>query len=235
MDVLIVIGDQDTYHQTEREVVSSPIWLADLLAQEGLTGLFVLQARRAEILAEQGRTDVIAALRRHEIGLHGRDVHPVIPEVVEGMGWADGVAALEATEGREFRQLGQVFDVAPVCLSEHRNQSAPQVFAVARALGVPYLFGNPAAPPRHSVSWYAGALNVPFNAPVPDFLGFFPAVFDDALHDDRAFAARFDQLRAHVARALGVGLPLLVVFVCHPERLCYSGALEQWLYGNGVN
>jgi hypothetical protein len=28
---------------------------------------------------------------------------------------------------------------------------------------------------------------------------------------------------------------LLSVFVCHPERLCYSGALEQWMYGNGVN
>ena len=50
MDVLIVIGDQDTYH--EAEVVSSPIWLADILAAEGLTGLFVLHARRAEILAE---------------------------------------------------------------------------------------------------------------------------------------------------------------------------------------
>src|SRR5215472_14667781 len=98
MDVLIVIGDQDTYHEAEADVVSSPIWLADILAAEGLTGLFVLQARRAEILAEQGRRDVIHALRRHEIGLHGRDVHPILPEVVEGMGWADGVAALDATE-----------------------------------------------------------------------------------------------------------------------------------------
>src|SRR5258708_5417410 len=128
MDVLIVIGDQDTYHEGEADVVSSPIWLADILTNEGLTGLFVLHARRAEILAERGRTDVIAAIRRHEIGLHGRDIHPIIPEVVEGMSWADGVEALQETEGREVRQLGQVFDVAPVCLSEHRNQSAPQVF-----------------------------------------------------------------------------------------------------------
>src|SRR5258708_34732221 len=102
MDVLIVIGDQDTYHETEHDVVSSPIWLADILSHEGLTGLFVIHARRAEILAEQGRTDVIGALRRHEIGLHGRDIHPVIPEVVEGLSWADGVDALQATEQREL-------------------------------------------------------------------------------------------------------------------------------------
>ena len=42
-------------------------------------------------------------------------------------------------------------------------------------------------------------------------------------------------LQAHVESLPGGGLPLLVVFVCHPERLCYSGPLEQWQYGNGVN
>lgn len=235
MDVLIVVGDQDTYHETEHEVVSSPILLADILENEGITGLFVVHARRAEILAEQGRHDVIRAMRRHEIALHGRDLHPVIPEIVEGLGWHDGVDALLAVEGAEIERLGRVFEVAPVCSSQHRNYAAPQIFGVARRLGLPYLFGYPAAPPLHSVSWYAGALNVPFNSPVPDFLGFFPAVFDDVLDDDALFAELFGRLREHVRRSLEVGLPLLVVFVCHPERLYYSGPVEQWLYGNGVN
>src|SRR5579862_4016196 len=115
MDVLIVVGDQDSYHAVDEEVVSSPIWLADILSEEGLTGLFVVQARRAEILAEQGRADVIAALRRHEIGLHGRDVHPVVPEIVAGLGWDAGVAALAEAEGGELDTLGRVFDVTPVC------------------------------------------------------------------------------------------------------------------------
>lgn len=235
MDVLIVIGDQDTYHERESDVVSSPIWVADVLSEEGLRGLFVLHARRAEILAAEGRVDVIRALRRHEIGLHGRDIHPVIPELVEERGWDDGVEALLAVEGAELDLLRRVFEEEPVCSSQHRNHAAPQIFGVARRLGVPYLFGFPAAPPLHSVSWYAGALNVPFNAPVPDFLGFFPAVFDDALADDRAFAALFGRLRRHVERCREVGLPLLVVFVCHPERLCYTGPIEQWQYGNGRN
>jgi hypothetical protein len=232
---LIVVGDQDSYHSTEHDVVSSPIWLADILLEEGLTGLFVVQATRAAILAEQGRTDVIRAMRRHEIGLHGRDVHPVLPEIVEGLGWDAGVAALQAVEEAELRELGRIFDVAPVGSSQHRGYAPPQIHGVAQRLGLPYLFGYPAAPPAHSLSWYAGALNVPFNAPVPEFLGFFPAVFDDVLADDDAFAALLQQLRQHVVRCLAVGLPLLVVFVCHPERLCYSGALEQWRYGNGIN
>jgi hypothetical protein len=100
---------------------------------------------------------------------------------------------------------------------------------------MPYLFGPPCAPPLSSVSWYAGSLNVPFNAPVPSFLGFFPAVFDDVLRDDAKFDTLFDELRRHVERCRGARLPLLVVFACHPERLCYHGPLEVWRYGNGQN
>src|ERR1035437_4597373 len=119
MDVLIVVGDQDSFHESDREIVSSPIWLADILTDEGLTGTFLLQSRRAEILAEQGRHDVVAALRRHEIGLHGRDNHPVVPEIVEGLGWAAGVEALRAVEGAELALLGRVLDVAPAASSTH--------------------------------------------------------------------------------------------------------------------
>ena len=68
MDVLIVVGDQDNFHEVEDEIVSSPIWLSDILSDEGLVGQFVVHARRAEILAEHGRDDVIRAMRRHEIG-----------------------------------------------------------------------------------------------------------------------------------------------------------------------
>lgn len=235
MNILIVIGDQDSFHAEEHEIVSSPIWLADILEQEGVKGLFVVQARRAEILAQQRRHDVISALRRHEIGLHGRDVHPVLSEAVEGLDWHDGVRAVEEIEGTELELLGRVFDTTPVCSSQHRGHAPPQVFGVARQFGLPYLFGYPAAPPLHSVSWYAGALNVPYNAPVSEFLGFFPAIFDDVLHDDRAFEALLGSLQRHIARSLAANLPLLVVFTCHPERLGYSGPLEQWYYGNGIN
>ena len=235
MDLLFVIGDQDSYHEADSDIVSSPRWVADLLAEEGMPSLFVVQARRAEILAEQGRHDVIAAIRRHEIGLHGRDNHPVLPEIVEGLGWQEGVAAVEGVEREALNTLGRVFDVAPVCSSEHRGFAAPQIFGAVQRLGLPYLFGAPSAPPCCSVSWYAGALNVPFNTPTPEFLGFFPAVFDDVLHDDAAFTTLFQRLNEHIARCLEVDLPLLVVFACHPERLCYTGPLEVWQYGNGRN
>ncbi|HEY3058275.1 MAG TPA: hypothetical protein VGL99_04795 [Chloroflexota bacterium] len=235
MDVLIVLGDQDTYHENDAEIDSSPIWLSDILCAEGIVAQFVIHARRAEILAEFGRADTIRAMRRHEIGLHGRDVHPVLPELVEGLSWQAGLEAMRAAEGAELDRLGQVFDVTPTCSSQHRHQAAPQAFGLAAELGVPYLFGYPGAPPSYSVSWYAGALSVPLNTPTPESLCFFPAVFDDALPDDILFAELFGRLQAHVARCLEVQLPLLVVFVCHPERLCYSGPLEQWQYGNGAN
>lgn len=57
MDLLVVIGDRDSFPETEAEIVDSPRWLADQLTEEGLTALFVVQARRAEILAERGQPD----------------------------------------------------------------------------------------------------------------------------------------------------------------------------------
>jgi hypothetical protein len=234
MDVLIVIGDQDTYHEAEYDIVSSPKLLADIMTEEGVRGLFALHARRAEILVEQGRHDVIQAMRHHEIGLHGRDIHPVVPEIVEGLGWDDGIAALREVEGADLELLGRVFDVAPVCSSMHRDYGAPQLFGLARQLKIPFLFGFPTAPPRYSLSWFAGALNVPFSSPVPEFLGFF-GTFDDYLNDDALYAELFGRMRRHIARCQEVGLPLLVVFICHPERLCYTGPIELWLYGNGKN
>src|SRR5581483_7190030 len=100
---------------------------------------------------------------------------PVIPEIVEDLDWHAGVAALHDVEGSELDLLGRVFGVEPVCSSQHRNYGAPQLFGVARQLGKPYLFGTPCVPPTNSLSWYAGALSVPFNSPVPEFLGFFPS------------------------------------------------------------
>jgi hypothetical protein len=135
VDVLIVIGDQDTYHENDDEIDSSPI-LSDILRDEGIVAQFVIHARRAEILAEFGREDLIAAMRRLEIGLHGRDVHPVLPEVVEGLDWHAGVEAMRAVEGEELKLLGRVFDVQPTCLSQQRHQAAPQAYGVARELGV---------------------------------------------------------------------------------------------------
>ena len=118
MDVLIVIGDQDTYHENDAEVDSTPIWLSDILCDEGIVAQFVIHARRAEILAEFGRDDVIRAMRRHEIGLHGRDVHPVLPELVEGLDWQAGLDAMRAAEGAEL-------DAARPRLRRHPNVFEP--------------------------------------------------------------------------------------------------------------
>lgn len=220
MDVLVVIGDQDGYH-VDDELVSAPIWVSDVVKDVGVPALFVVQARRIALWSSQSRSDVIDAVRHHELGLHGRDVHPTAPEMAEHLGWRDGVAALGAAEREEVELFGRVFGGPPACLSEHRCQSAPQLFAVARELRLPYVFGLPGLAP----CWYAGALNLPFDA-------MFPAVFDDVLHDDSLFDGMLARLRAHVEAC---ATPLLILFVCHPERLCYVGPVERWRFGNGTN
>jgi len=172
MEVLLVVGDQDTYHVDDPGLNQSPRWLAEILSEEGLTATFVVQARRAEILEALGSREVVAALRRHEIALHGRDLHPTAPELVEGLGWEEGLAAIEAVERAELETLGRVFGQPPVASSQHRAGFAPQTLALAARLGLLYLFAPPGVPPLAPPSWFCGALNLPFLTPVPRLLGF---------------------------------------------------------------
>ena len=48
MDVLITIGDQDTYHENDDEVDASPSWLSDIPTDEEIVAQFVVSAQRAE-------------------------------------------------------------------------------------------------------------------------------------------------------------------------------------------
>lgn len=99
VDVLLIVGDQDSYHEDESEILAAPKLLADILADEGLVGTFLRQARRVEILVERGRRDVLDAIGHHEVGRHGRDVHPTVPEAVEGLAARRGEPSLFGIPG----------------------------------------------------------------------------------------------------------------------------------------
>ncbi|MBI2941559.1 MAG: hypothetical protein HYY04_14085 [Chloroflexi bacterium] len=234
MDVLLVLGCQDVFPYDDPALDECLGWLADILGEEGLVATYLFQAERAEQLAAHGRWDVIRKVARHEVGLHGRDRHPVHPETIETLDWEAGVEALARIEGEELATLGRVFDRPPVGSSQHGPYSAPQLYEVVRRRAEPYLFGFPAAPPLYSVSRCWGALAIPFATPVPDFLGF-AGVYDRVLHDDEAFADALARLGEHVARCLAGGQPLLSVFLCHPERLVYPEPVTRWRYADGQN
>jgi hypothetical protein len=68
--------------------------LAEMLSQRNIRATFKLVGEKARVLEQRGRTDVIAALRKHDIGYHGNfhSVHPAPAEYLADCGLLDGVA-----------------------------------------------------------------------------------------------------------------------------------------------
>ena len=68
--------------------------VAEILTARGIRGTFKVVGEKARVLEKRSRADVIAALRKHDIGYHSNlhSVHPTPAEYLSECGWLDGVA-----------------------------------------------------------------------------------------------------------------------------------------------
>src|SRR5213080_4165351 len=68
--------------------------LAEMLTQRGIRATFKLVGEKARVLERRGRRDVIAALKKHDIGYHANfhSVHPAPSEYLADCGLLDGMA-----------------------------------------------------------------------------------------------------------------------------------------------
>src|SRR4029453_16627110 len=67
--------------------------LAELLTERGIRATFKLVGEKARVLEKRGRLDVIAALKKHDIGYHSdfHSVHPTPAEYLADCNLLDGV------------------------------------------------------------------------------------------------------------------------------------------------
>src|SRR2546423_6875117 len=74
--------------------------LCEMLTERGIRATFKLVGEKARVLERRGRADVIAALKKHDIGYHSdfHSVHPTPTEYRPECGWLDGVQELAAPE-----------------------------------------------------------------------------------------------------------------------------------------
>lgn len=238
LDVGLYFDVEDYFHPAEMGSDDIIRQFAEALDAEGLRGNFLFIAVRTQLLKARGRRDVINSLARHAVGLHTlTGEHPCLPEYVAGKEWEAGVAAVREYETKGWEILRQVFGRDPVCLSQHAQYGAPHIFPVAREFGVPHVYGYPAAPPLFGLSWYCGALNIPYVNPAHlgvDLLSYFE-VGDENYADEAGFATVLPRLEKRIADCLAVNQPYLTIFVCHPYHLRYVEFSDWWQYINGVN
>src|SRR5262249_55479483 len=104
--------------------------LAETLTRLGVRATFKIVGEKARTLERRGRKDVIAALKKHEIGYHS-DTHsqqPTIAVYLQHTGWEDGAAEFYRREIQGVRDIERIFGVTPSCYGQPGAAWASQTF-----------------------------------------------------------------------------------------------------------
>jgi hypothetical protein len=143
--------------------------LAEMLSQRGIRATFKVVGEKARVLERRGRRDVIAALKKHDIGYHTdfHSVHPTPTEYLAECGLLDGMAEFVRREGAGAADVRRILGVSTLsCYGQPGSSWAAQAVAALKQIGV-----APAGIPCYvddgdhvgldgQPFWYAGALTV---------------------------------------------------------------------------
>lgn len=143
--------------------------LADMLSERHIRATFKVVGEKARVLERRGRTDVIEALRKHDIGYHANyhSVHPTPTEYLADCGWLDGISEFERREGGGAADVRRIFQKETlVCYGQPGSSWAPQALAALKDIGIApsgvpcYVDEGDHVGLDHKPFWYAGVLNV---------------------------------------------------------------------------
>ena len=112
--------------------------LAEVLTRLGVRATFKVVGEKARVLEQRGRTDVIDALRQHEIGYH-TDTHsqpPTVAAYLQHAGWEDGVAEFLRREAQGARDVERIFGRPPGAYGQPGSSWAPQAYPALRRMGI---------------------------------------------------------------------------------------------------
>ncbi len=137
--------------------------LAEFLTKEHVRTTFKVVGEKARTLERRGRSDVIAALRRHEIGYHSNwhSVHPTPAQYLSALGWDEGVAEFLRREAAGAADVERILGQHPSCYGQPGSSWGPQAFGAMRKLGIPvYLDAGSHVDLDRQPLWYNGILTI---------------------------------------------------------------------------
>ena len=137
--------------------------VAEMLTGQGVRATFKVVGEKARTLERRGRGDVIAALRRHEIGYHSNlhSQHPTPAEYEATLDWVTGVEEFDYRERPGFDDVRRIFGQAPTCYGQPGSSWAPQAYAALEKWGVKvYLDEGTQVGLDGRPFWYGGLLNI---------------------------------------------------------------------------
>src|SRR5207244_2259475 len=112
--------------------------VADWLTKEGVRATFKVVGEKARTLERRGRADVIAALKKHEIGYHSNfhSTQPSPAMYLSGLGWDEGVAEFDRRERPGFDDVTRILGQAPTCYGQPGSSWGPQSYGAMRNWGM---------------------------------------------------------------------------------------------------
>src|SRR5437899_758222 len=113
--------------------------LAEMLTEKGVRATFKIVGEKARVLEKRGRTDVIEALKKHDIGYHANyhSVHPTPSEYLADCGLLDGMEEFVRREGPGAADVRRIFGVDTlVCYGQPGSSWGSQTIAALKQIGV---------------------------------------------------------------------------------------------------
>jgi hypothetical protein len=113
--------------------------LAEMLTERGVRATFKLVGEKARVLERRGRRDVIAALKKHDIGYHANfhSVHPTPSEYLAECGLLDGMAEFARREGGGAADVRRILGVETLaCYGQPGSSWGAQTIAALKEIGV---------------------------------------------------------------------------------------------------
>jgi hypothetical protein len=137
--------------------------VADYLTREGIRATFKVVGEKARTLERRKRDDVIAALKKHEIGYHSNwhSVQPSPAMYLNELGWDEGVAECDRRERPGYDDVKRIFGAAPSCYGQPGSSWGPQVFGAMKSWGMEvYLDAGSHVRLDDKPYFYGGVLNL---------------------------------------------------------------------------
>jgi peptidoglycan/xylan/chitin deacetylase (PgdA/CDA1 family) len=112
--------------------------LADLLTRLDVPATFKIVGEKARVLERRGRKDVIAALKRHDIGYHSNthSQQPTIAVYLQHAGWEDGRAEFRRREEQGVKDVTRIFGMTPSAYGQPGSSWAPQTYPALRDMAI---------------------------------------------------------------------------------------------------
>ena len=206
------------------------LWQAEILAEHGLTGSFMIVGERARQWERRGRRDVIEALKKHHLGFHStwHSVHPTTAEICQHTNFAAGMDAVWEWDRQGWADTERIFGRPLLGWSRTGDSWCPSVMGLMGRLGRGYAYSSIRLP-GHNVHWYANCL------------GFFSenvGIFDHTLYSDAEFEERLALTHQRVDRHAQAGwrrADWMCLFMCHPTRVIHAEFWDGVNFAKGAN